>query len=133
MPRKKLERRVKQIVIRVGNVTEVIQMDSNEKMTISKEERKQKMIRIRKEIKKMNSKADKEQKANTKGITIYKQDPIIKPKTIISCNKKHDDYFSNINLDELVEGDSKNNENSSLENFDQSFDDFFNEFVFNLI
>ena len=55
MPKKKIERRVKQIVIQVGNIAEVFQMDSNEKMTISKEERKQKMIRIRKEIKKMKN------------------------------------------------------------------------------
>ena len=50
MARKKLERRIKQIIIRVGNSSENFNFDSNEKLMISKEERKRKMGKIKKEL-----------------------------------------------------------------------------------
>lgn len=131
MPRKKLERKVKQIILHVGNITEVIQFDSNEKLMISKGERAQKMIKIREEIKKLKLKPNIEQKTKSKNINVFKSKQIIEPKILF--NQKHDEYLKNINLDELVVGDQKNNENSSLENDGHWIDDYLNNFELDFI
>ena len=131
MPRKKLERKVKQIILHVGNITEVIQFDSNEKLMISKGERAQKMIKIREEIKKLKLKPNIEQKTKSKNINVFKSKQIIEPKILF--NQKHDEYLKNINLDELVVGDQKNNENSSLENNGHWIDDYLNNFELDFI
>lgn len=131
MPRKKLERKVKQIILHVGNITEVIQFDSNEKLMISKGERAQKMIKIREEIKKLKLKPNIEQKIKSKNINVFKSKQIIEPKILF--NQKHDEYLKNINLDELVVGDQKNNENSSLENDGHWIDDYLNNFELDFI
>lgn len=128
MPRKKLERRVRQIIFHVGNINEVIQFDSNEKIMISKEERKQKMSKIRKEINKLESKPNIEQKKISLNINICKSKQINEPKATELSNKKHDEYFKNINLDELVVDDQKNNDYNSLEKYGNPFDDYFNYF-----
>lgn len=133
MPRKKLERRVRQIIFHVGNITEEIQFDSNEKIMISKEERKQKMSKIRKEIKRLESNRKIEQKTSSKKTNIHKLKQIKEPNQTILRNKKHDEYFKNINLDELVVGDQKNNDNNMLEKYGNPIDDYYYYFELDLI
>ena len=87
MARKKLERRIKQIIIRVGNSSEKFTFDSNEKLMISNEEKKRKM-----DQKLYNCPARKERKRkmekNKKELIKIRNNPVVEEenKEIVSQN-----------------------------------------------
>lgn len=93
MARKKLERRIKQIIIRAGNSTKSFNFDSNEKLVMSKEERKRKMDKIKKELSKIRNNPiveEKKKETVSNNITIYVQHTPIQKKEEKSIHKIND-------------------------------------------
>ena len=90
MARKKLERRIKQIIIRVGNSSENFTFDSNEKLMISKEERKRKMGKIKKELIKIRNKPVVEEE--NKEIVSQNNNPIYVQHMPLQINENNSNF-----------------------------------------
>ena len=89
MARKKLERRIKQIIIRVGNSSEKFTFDSNEKLMISNEEKKRKMEKIKKELIKIRNKPVEEK---NKEIVSKNNNPIYVEHMPLQINENNSNF-----------------------------------------
>ena len=89
MARKKLERRIKQIIIRVGNSSENFTFDSNEKLMISNEEKKRKMEKIKKELIKIRNKPVEEK---NKEIVSKNNNPIYVEHMPLQINENNSNF-----------------------------------------
>ena len=137
MARKKLERKVKQIIIHVENIKEIIPLDSDEKPDIPKEQQKSKIEKMKKEIKKIHNHFYDVSQDKTNKTSILQSNLIMKSipciqitenKTIKGNNIIH--QTSKINENDI--GNLKSVSNIFIENFEKEQDDFFNDYLYDL-
>lgn len=140
MARKRLEQRVKQIIIQVGNIKEVIQLDSNERPTVSKDVEISKIDKMKKEIKKFNLKLKTEQQIKVKNMVISNPSTLIGKSPCIPFNhqkisfhKGNKEIIQPVELNGAIIKQSTNQANPILEKKNNEFDDYFDDYLFEFI